>query len=140
MWRRIREESGGRKDSTTVGSGKQTAETKGSVKFGPIDAFHLADLNVLRNRITKLLLDSPDHMHVTKDLVITLVSLMNFAFTYHTHRTEGIRKPDQNGTSFLQYPLERANQPWPDRESHPHKFIYWKDVHTMHPPGQDRYR
>ena len=74
MWVRIREEGAKQEDSTTIKSGEVIAHTKGSISFGPIDAFHLADLNVLRGRITKLLLNSPDHTHVTKDLVITLVS------------------------------------------------------------------
>jgi hypothetical protein len=74
MWRRIRGEGAKQEDSTTIKSGEVIAHTKGSINFGPIDAFHLADLNVLRGRITKLLLNSPDHTHVTKDLVITLVS------------------------------------------------------------------
>ena len=102
MWRRIREEGGQQEDSTTIKSGEQVTETKGAINFGPIDAFHLADLNVLRSRITKLLLNSPDHTHVTKDLVITLVSFPNFASARSIHGIKGIRKPDQNGTSFLQ--------------------------------------
>jgi len=101
MWRRIREEGDRQKDTTTIKSGEQIAKTKESTNFGPIDAFHLADLNLLRGRITKLLLNSPDHTHVTKDLVITLVSLPNLAFTLHIHKTKGIRKSDQNGTPFL---------------------------------------
>lgn len=78
MWRRIREE-GNKQDCTpTIKSGEQITETKGSLSFGPIDALHLADLNVLRTRITKLLLGSPKHTHVTKDLIITLVSFLEF--------------------------------------------------------------
>lgn len=85
MWMRIREEGGKQEGSTVIKPGEQIAETKGPIKFGPIDAFHLADLNILRGRIAKLLLNSPDHTHVTKDLVVTLVSLPNFAFTCNIH-------------------------------------------------------
>lgn len=106
MWRVIREEGDKQKDSIVIKPREQIVETKESTKFGPIDAFHLADLNLLRGRITKLLLDSPDHTHVTKDLVITLVSPPNFACTHQIHKTKGIRKPDQNGTSFLQHTVE----------------------------------
>jgi len=106
MWRRIREEGEKQKDTATIKSGEQIAESKESINFGPIDAFHLADLNILRGRITKLLLNSPNHTHVTKDLVITLVSLPNVVFMLQIHRTKGIRKSDQNGTPLLQYSVE----------------------------------
>lgn len=106
MWRRIREEGDKQNDAPTVKSGEQIAETKGSLSFGPMDAFHLADLNLLRGRLAKLLLNSPNHTHVIKDLVITLVSFSSFALLCHIHRTEGIQKPDQNGTSFFQYAAE----------------------------------
>jgi len=106
MWRRIREEGDKQKDATTIKPGGGIAGTKGPINFGPIDAFHLADLNLLRGRITKLLLNSPNHTHVTKDLVITLVSFRIFAFTRRIHKNKGIRRSDQNGTSFLQHPVE----------------------------------
>ena len=106
MWRRIREEGDKKEGSIAINDGEQVTETKGTVDFGPIDAFHLADLNILRGRITKLLLNSPDHTHVTKDLVITLVSLPNFAFAHRIHKAKGVQKPNQNGTSFLQHPVE----------------------------------
>lgn len=106
MWRLIREEGDRQKSSTAIKSGEQIVETKESMKFGPIDAFHLADLNLLRGRIIKLLSNSPDHTHVTKDLVITLVSLQDSACTHRIHKTKGIQKPDQNGTPFLQLPVE----------------------------------
>lgn len=106
MWRRIREEGDKKEDTTAINDGEQITETKETVDFGPIDAFHLADLNVLRGRITKLLLNSPNHTHVTKDLVITLVSLTNFALTHHIHEPKGVQKPNQNRTSFLQHPVE----------------------------------
>lgn len=96
MWRNIREEGDKQKDATIIKSGEQIIETKKSINFGPIDAFHLADLNILRGRIIKLLLNSPNHTHVAKDLVITLVSLSNLAPTLHAHKTKGIREPDQN--------------------------------------------
>jgi oxalate---CoA ligase len=101
MWRRIREEGDKSNDAPIIKSGEQAAETKESLDFSPIDAFHLSDLNILRNRITKLLLNSPNHTHVAKDLVITLVSFLSFAFLQRIHRTEGIQKPDQNGTPFF---------------------------------------
>ena len=94
MWRQIRGEVDEQKDTITIKSGEQVAETKESINFGPIDAFHLADLNVLRGRVIKLLLNSPNHSHVTKDLVVTLVSLPHFAFTlrvYKTNRDSKIR-------------------------------------------------
>jgi len=90
MWRRIREEGDKKEGSTAVNDGGQITETKGSVGFGPIDAFHLADLNILRGRITKLLLNSPDRTHVTKDLVVTLVSLPNFALMCRIHEVKGV--------------------------------------------------
>jgi len=90
MWRRIREEGDKREDSTAINEGEQMTKTKESIEFGPIDAYHLADLNLLRSRITKLLLNSPDHTHVTKDLVITLVSLPDFVCTRSVHKIKGI--------------------------------------------------
>lgn len=88
MWRLIREEGNKQKVSTTVKSENQMAETKESINFVPIDTFHLADLNILRGRVTKLLLNSPDYTHVTKDLVITLVSLQDFSFTHRIHGSQ----------------------------------------------------
>ena len=106
MWRRIREEGDRQNDVPIIKSGEQVAETQGSLDFGPMDALHLADLGTLRGRITKLLLNSPNHTHVAKDLVITLVSFSSFAFLHHIHRTEGIQGPDQNGTPFFQHAAE----------------------------------
>ena len=88
MWRRIREEGDKREGSAAINGGEQITETKESIEFGPIDAYHLADLNILRGRITKLLLNSPNHTHVTKDLVITLVSLPDFASTHRIHKSK----------------------------------------------------
>ena len=102
MWRRIREEGDKREASTVINEGERITETKESIEFGPIDAFHLSDLNLLRGRITKLLLNSPDHTHVAKDLVITLVSLPDFVCACRIHKAKGVQKPIQNGTSFLQ--------------------------------------
>ena len=115
-------------------------ENKESIEFGPIDAFHLADLSILRSRITKLLLNSPNHTHVAKDLVITLVSLSDFICTCRIYKVKGVQKPIQNGTSFLQQPVERTDQPWGNRESHPHKLVHWEKFHAVHSSGQDRCR
>ena len=101
MWMLIREEGDKQKEPTITGSGEQITETKGSLNFGRIDAFHLADLNLLRGRITKLLLNSPNHTHVTKDLAITLVSLQNLALIRRIHRSPRDLKtqPKQNAVS-----------------------------------------
>ena len=101
MWMLIREEGDKQKEPTIIKSGEQINEAKGSLNFGRIDAFHLADLNLLRGRITKLLLNSPNHTHVTKDLAITLVSLQNIAPMRRVHRPQRDLKtqPKQNVVS-----------------------------------------
>ena len=100
MWRRIREEGDKQNDTNTTRQGEQIAEAGGSIDFGPIDAFHLADLSILRGRITKLLLNSPDHTHVIKDLIITLVSLPNFvSVSYSWSQRDSKIRPKQNVVS-----------------------------------------
>ena len=140
MWRRIREEGNKQNDAPAIKSDEQIAKTKGSLNFGPIGAFHLADLNVLRSRVIKLLLNSPNRTHVAKDLILTLVSLPTSTFVHHTHRTKGIREPYQNGTSFFQYATKRIDQPRGDRESHPHKHFYRENFYAVHSFGRRRRR
>lgn len=84
----IREEGDKQKEPTVIKSGEQIAETKGSLNFGRMDAFHLADLNLLRGRITKLLLNSPNHTHVIKDLAVTLVSLLKFTLIRRIYKPQ----------------------------------------------------
>ena len=109
MWRRIREEANTQSEAPATKSGEEVTETKGALKFGPIDAYHLADLSILRSRVTKLLLNSPNHTHVTRDLVITLVSLSDIISLHHIHRTKGISEPDENGTPVFQHKAERID-------------------------------
>lgn len=113
-WRRIREEGNKRDETPAIKPGEQATETKESLNFGPIDTLHLSDLNVLRSRVIKLLLNSPDHTHVAKDLILTIVSLFYLTSVRLFHVTEGIREPHKNGTSFFQRAVERTDQPWCD--------------------------
>lgn len=45
-----------------------------ALKFSPIDARHLSRFSIMSGRVIKLLKSSKDHVHVSKNMIITLVS------------------------------------------------------------------
>ena len=54
------------------------APSLGHIQFDPIDTRHLSSLAIIRSRLETLLRNSPHHMHITQNLLVTIVRLRSF--------------------------------------------------------------
>jgi len=74
-----------------------------SLHFTPIDARHLSSLPLVRARVVKLLKASRNHMHVSSNMLLTIVSLIRLPIIFRlTILVKGFSNPTKTDRRFFQ--------------------------------------
>lgn len=76
FWKGVRDEEATEKAAAQQEDEKPdepVVEPSESIRFDPIDSRHLSSLPLVRGRLLKLLNKCSNHMHVSQNLLVTLV-------------------------------------------------------------------
>lgn len=63
------------------------APNLGQLRFDPIDSRHLSSLTIVKDRLEKLLRNSPHNMHSAQNILVTIVRTTRSLFTCYAMRT-----------------------------------------------------
>lgn len=88
-------------DGTPVEDGTPAAESL-NLDFEPVDSRHMSSLQLIKNRIVKLLKASQNNIHPSNNLIVTIVGRAQSSCRVFTKFIQGFTNPTKTDRRFFQ--------------------------------------